>query len=116
MRRFEFADDRSSKFWEIEQNGLDLNLRWGRIGTQGQGQVKSFADEAKCAAAIAKLIAEKTGKGYVETGAAAVATSAPVPAPASAPAPFTAPVRAPAAAVDPLATPPWLAQGEPLAK
>jgi len=115
MRRFEFADDRSSKFWEIEQNGLDLNLRWGRIGTQGQGQVKSFADEAKCAAAIAKLIAEKTGKGYVETGAAAVATSAPVPAPASAPAPFTAPVRAPAAAVDPLATPPWLAQGEPLA-
>jgi len=125
MRRFEFADNSSNKFWEIEQDGSDLNVRWGKIGTQGQSQTKSFADDAKCAAAIAKLIAEKTGKGYVEVGAApaaAIGKSAPKPAaqtrPASAVAapepvaPQAAPE--PVAVADPSTTPPWLAHGAPL--
>lgn len=80
MRRFEFSEGTSNKFWEVEQAGADVNLRWGRIGTQGQSQTKNFADEAKAAAAVLKLIAEKTGKGYVEQGggvAAAAASAAP---------------------------------------
>jgi len=123
MRRFEFADSSSNKFWEVEQEGSDLNVRWGKLGTQGQSQTKSFADDAKCTAAMNKLIAEKTGKGYVETGAAPTASigkSAPRPAaepkaakaaPAEAPAPAADPVPA----ADPSTTPPWLAQGVPLA-
>jgi len=107
MRRFEFADGKSNKFWEIEQDGLDLNLRWGRIGTQGQEQVKTFADDAKCAAAIVKLVAEKTGKGYVEVGAGAAAAVAAAPARAPAPAPVTR--------ADPLTAPPWPSRDEPLA-
>ncbi|HWU51566.1 MAG TPA: WGR domain-containing protein, partial [Tahibacter sp.] len=71
MRRFEFSEGASNKFWEIARNGADLDIRWGRIGTQGQSQTKSFADEAKAGAALDKLVAEKTGKGYVETGAGA---------------------------------------------
>jgi predicted DNA-binding WGR domain protein len=125
MRRFEFADSSSNKFWEVEQEGSDLNVRWGKIGTQGQSQTKSFADEAKCTAAMDKLIAEKTGKGYVEVGAAPAAPigkSAPKPAaqakPASAlPAPEpVAPQAAPepVAVADPSTTPPWLAHGAPL--
>ena len=71
MRRFEFSEGTSNKFWEIEQDGQDLNIRWGRIGTQGQSQTKGFADEAKATAAMTKLIDEKSGKGYVEAGVAA---------------------------------------------
>lgn len=75
MRRFEFSEGASNKFWEIARNGTDLELRWGRIGTQGQSQTKTFADAAKAGAALDKLVAEKTAKGYVETGAG-VASSA----------------------------------------
>ncbi|MBL5861192.1 DUF4132 domain-containing protein [Serratia fonticola] len=68
MRHFEFKDDKSNKFWQIEQSDTDLNLRWGKIGSQGQSQTKSFDNEARAMAAMAKLVKEKTGKGYVEIG------------------------------------------------
>jgi len=71
MRRFEYLDDKSAKFWEIEQSERDLTIRWGRIGTAGQNQTKNFADAAKAGAVMTKLIGEKTGKGYAEVGAAA---------------------------------------------
>ncbi|QWF18231.1 DUF4132 domain-containing protein [Lysobacter capsici] len=74
MRRFEYVEGSSSKFWEAEQDGSDLNIRWGRIGTAGQSQTKAFADANKAAAALIKLIDEKTGKGYVESVAAAGAS------------------------------------------
>ena len=83
MRRFEYTDDKSAKFWEIEQSGTDLNIRWGRIGTAGQSQTKNFADAAKAGAAMQKLITEKTGKGYAETGAAAGAAIGTAPAKAT---------------------------------
>ncbi|HAI45732.1 MAG TPA: hypothetical protein DCM50_03350, partial [Stenotrophomonas sp.] len=89
MRRFELVEGTASKFWEVEQDGSDLNVRWGRIGTQGQSQTKSFADAAKAASALTKLVNEKTGKGYSETGAAAMLASA-----ATATAPATAAPRA----------------------
>ena len=66
MRRFEYVDSKSSKFWEIEQEGSSLNIRWGKIGTLGQSQSKPFADDAKASATMGKLVTEKTGKGYVE--------------------------------------------------
>jgi predicted DNA-binding WGR domain protein len=63
VQRYEFNDDKSSKFWQIEQQGSELHIAWGKIGTQGQSQVKAFDDAAKAEAAKAKLIAEKTRKG-----------------------------------------------------
>jgi len=66
MRHFELSEGTSSKFWEIEQDGSDLNIRWGRIGTAGQCQSKTFADATKATAALDKLIHEKTRKGYTE--------------------------------------------------
>ncbi len=68
MRRFELIEGTASKFWEVEQSDTDLNIRWGRIGTAGQSQTKSFADAAKAATAMTKLVAEKSGKGYSEVG------------------------------------------------
>ncbi|WP_143137146.1 WGR domain-containing protein, partial [Burkholderia ubonensis] len=70
MRRFELIEGNSSKFWEVEQDGSGLNIRWGRIGTAGQSQTKSFADDAKARAALDKLVKEKAGKGYAEVAVA----------------------------------------------
>jgi predicted DNA-binding WGR domain protein len=70
-RRFEFKDGASSKFWEVRQQGADLHIGWGRIGTAGQSQTKTFADGAAAAAAMGKLVAEKVGKGYVDVDASA---------------------------------------------
>ncbi|WP_325090024.1 WGR domain-containing protein, partial [Burkholderia contaminans] len=71
MRRFELIEGNSSKFWEVEQDGSGLNIRWGRIGTAGQSQTKAFADDAKARAALDKLVKEETGKGYAEVAVAA---------------------------------------------
>ncbi|MBC3932247.1 WGR and DUF4132 domain-containing protein [Undibacterium curvum] len=66
MRHFEYTDTVSAKFWQVEQEQANLHICWGRIGTKGQSQTKSFNDAAKATAAMLKLVAEKTGKGYQE--------------------------------------------------
>jgi DNA ligase-1 len=65
-RHFEFVSGSSSKFWEVSVNGNEMTTRYGRIGSSGQSTTKEFADNAAAQAAAAKLIAEKTDKGYVE--------------------------------------------------
>jgi DNA ligase-1 len=65
-RYFEFVEGASNKFWEVSQLGTNMTTRWGRIGSGGQSKTKAFADETSAASAIGKLIAEKTGEGYVE--------------------------------------------------
>ena len=62
MRHFIFQDEKSHKFWAVEQQGNELHINWGKVGTNGQSQVKSFADAAAAAKAELKLIAEKTKK------------------------------------------------------
>ena len=65
-RYFEYIQDNSSKFWEVSCSGNAMTTRWGRIGSSGQCKTKSFADANAAAAAAAKLIADKTGEGYIE--------------------------------------------------
>ncbi|GMU55010.1 MAG: hypothetical protein AMXMBFR33_41560 [Candidatus Xenobia bacterium] len=106
MRHFEFSEGSSNKFWEIDLQGDSFVVRWGKIGTAGQSQTKSFASEARAQLEHDKLIAEKVGKGYQETGGAAPGTpapraAAPAPAPrAAAPAPKAAPVQAATAVLE----------------
>lgn len=71
MQRYEFNDGSSHKFWQIGPQGRELHVAWGRIGTQGQAQIKCFDSEAQALAALAKLVKEKTGKGYVRVDAGA---------------------------------------------
>ncbi len=66
FRRFEFNDGKSSKFWTIRVSGMDVEVRYGRIGTEGQAQTKSFDTPEAAQKHAAILIAEKTGKGYSE--------------------------------------------------
>lgn len=88
MRRFELNDSVSSKFWEVTQDGSDVTVCFGKIGSAGKAQTKNHPDAASAGAAMDKLIREKTGKGYVETGAGSVnQVVAPEAAPVTAPAP-----------------------------
>ncbi|MEU4240113.1 DUF4132 domain-containing protein [Actinoplanes sp. NPDC026619] len=104
MRSFEFVEGSSAKFWEIERDGLEVTVRWGRVGTSGQTKIKTFADDGLAATHELKLITEKTRKGYAEvsapTATAPVPTSSSTPASAT-PAPAAAtPAPVPAVAAD----------------
>jgi predicted DNA-binding WGR domain protein len=68
-RRFEFIEGSSPKFWEITTSDTSVTVRYGRIGTSGQEQTKTFPDQAAADKHANKLISEKTGKGYVELAA-----------------------------------------------
>ena len=68
-RRFELVDDKSAKFWEITQEGTEYTVCFGKIGTKGQAKTKTLASLDAAISEVAKLIKEKTGKGYVEVGA-----------------------------------------------
>ena len=77
MRRFEFSDSTSNKFWEVDVKGKTLNITFGKIGTKGQSKLKDFATPEKAKAEMEKMIKEKTGKGYVEVGGKAVKAAKP---------------------------------------
>ena len=47
MRRFEYKDQTSDKFWEIEQEDADIHTRWGRVGTNGQNKTKILYRQKK---------------------------------------------------------------------
>jgi predicted DNA-binding WGR domain protein len=65
----EFEEGTSSKFWRARVEGKTLYVNWGKIGTNGQTQVKDLADPAAAKREYDKLVAEKRKKGYVDAGA-----------------------------------------------
>jgi cell wall assembly regulator SMI1/predicted DNA-binding WGR domain protein len=58
--RYEMA----AKFWAVKLEGSSFTVRFGKQGTDGQEQVKSFADAALAKKEHDKLVASKTKKGY----------------------------------------------------
>lgn len=62
--RFELSEGTSHKFWEIERDKKRLEIRFGRIGTEGQALTKSFSTPLVAAKAMVKLAEEKRRKGY----------------------------------------------------
>jgi predicted DNA-binding WGR domain protein len=66
--RFEFSEGTSNKFWTINLEGSSYSVHFGKIGTAGQVQTKSFGSAAEAKVAYDKLIAEKTKKGYRRIG------------------------------------------------
>jgi predicted DNA-binding WGR domain protein len=67
----EFAEGASSKFWRARVEGKTLYVNYGKIGSNGQTQVKDLADPAAAKKEYDKLVAEKRKKGYVDAGAGA---------------------------------------------
>ena len=53
VRRFELVDGTSNKFWEIALEEASFTVRFGRIGTSGQVQQKTFGSAEEARARIA---------------------------------------------------------------
>mgnify|MGYP000016348137 CR=1 FL=1 len=81
MKRYEYNEGSSRKFWEYKVAGRDLHVGWGRIGTDGKQQTKSFATPAAARAAGEALARAKVKKGYAAVKATAKRAT-PKPAPA----------------------------------
>lgn len=64
----EFEEGTSSKFWRARIDGKTLYVNYGKIGTNGQTQVKDLADPGAAKAEYEKLIREKRKKGYADAG------------------------------------------------
>jgi predicted DNA-binding WGR domain protein len=64
----EFEEGNSSKFWRARVENKTLYVNYGKIGSNGQTQVKDLADPAAAKKEYDKLVAEKRKKGYVDSG------------------------------------------------
>jgi len=67
MRTFQYSDAKSHKFWNIDLSGTSFTVTYGRVGSSGQTQTKTFASAEKAQAEADKLVREKVKKGYIET-------------------------------------------------
>jgi predicted DNA-binding WGR domain protein len=63
-----FEEGTSSKFWRARVEGKTLYVNYGKIGSNGQTQVKDLSDAAAAKAEYDKLVREKRKKGYADAG------------------------------------------------
>jgi len=68
MVHLEFEEGTSSKFWRARVEGKTLYVNYGKIGSNGQTQVKDFGDAASAKKEFDKLVGEKRRKGYQDAG------------------------------------------------
>jgi predicted DNA-binding WGR domain protein len=79
MRRFEFKEGTSSKFWQISQEGPQLTVNWGRIGAKVQTKTKTFDSPDAAFKNQCALIGEKLANGYIEVTADGLPMAPPTP-------------------------------------
>ena len=68
MVHLEFEEGTSSKFWRARVEGKTLYVNYGKIGSNGQTQVKDFGSPDQANGEYDKLVREKRKKGYVDAG------------------------------------------------
>lgn len=69
MKKYlKYIDGNSDKFWKIETAGLNYTVTYGKNGTAGTSQTKTFTTEEECLKMAEKILAEKIKKGYSESG------------------------------------------------
>ena len=71
-RYLEFKDAKSNKFWEVSVTGKVVNIRYGKLGTDGQSSIKVLSTPAEAESHAEKQAAGKLKKGYKEAKAKAV--------------------------------------------
>ncbi|XXY47244.1 WGR domain-containing protein [Sorangium sp. So ce269] len=85
MRRFEFVQGTSAKFWMADVDDRTFIVVYGRIGTAGQRKEKAFPTAEAAARELEKKVAEKLREGYQEVaaegGAPAASAEAAAPPP-----------------------------------
>ncbi|MCV9926166.1 DUF6493 family protein [Flavobacterium sp. LS1R49] len=72
-KHLKFIDGNSDKFWQIEVAGLKYTVTYGKNGTSGTSQTKSFDTDEESLKVAKKLLDEKIKKGYSENGDVTVA-------------------------------------------
>jgi predicted DNA-binding WGR domain protein len=77
VRRFEFVEGKSAKFWQAEASGTTFIVEFGRLGTKGQRKEKDFPNEDAAKKELEKKIAEKLREGYSEVAAVSADAAAP---------------------------------------
>ena len=80
-RNLVFSDGSSNKFWTIVLSGSEHTVTFGKVGTNGQTQTKTFDSDEAARKAYDKLVAEKTKKGYVDAAGAATTVTAEAASP-----------------------------------
>ncbi len=86
MRRFEYTQGSSNKFWQTEVVHTTFVVEYGRIGTPPQRKEKLFLTADLALAERDRKLAEKLREGYVEvTPGAGPATPGAPPPPAAIP-------------------------------
>jgi predicted DNA-binding WGR domain protein len=89
MRRFEYVQGTSAKFWATAVEGSTFIVVFGRLGTEGQRKEKPFPTAEAARREMEKKVAEKLREGYkeVDSAEAAPAAASPAKKAAAAPAP-----------------------------
>ena len=58
-RHLKYIEGNSDKFWQIEVNGQQFTVVYGKNGTAGTSQTKTFDTAEACLKTAEKLVAEK---------------------------------------------------------
>ena len=72
-----FQDSKSNKFWRARCIGNNLEVNFGRIGSQGQSQAKRYDSPEDATRELEKQAREKYKKGYVDGDGGPSETAAP---------------------------------------
>lgn len=67
MVYLELSDGESHKFYEVTVDEVEVTIRYGRIGAQGQSSSTTYATPEMAQAEATKKINEKLKKGYVRS-------------------------------------------------
>lgn len=73
-KNLKYIDGNSDKFWQIEVTGLEYTVTYGKNGTSGTTQTKTYSTNEECLKTAEKILAEKVKKGYSENGDVIVAS------------------------------------------
>ncbi|QQS52944.1 MAG: WGR domain-containing protein [Candidatus Competibacteraceae bacterium] len=72
-----FQDSKSNKFWRARCVGNNLEVNFGRIGSQGQSQARRYDSPEDATRELEKQAREKHKKGYVDGDGGPSETAAP---------------------------------------
>ncbi len=67
MKKYlEYKDEKSHKFWEIEVKDNSHTVTYGKVGTNGRSNTKTFETAKDAQKDAEKLVKAKIKKGYTE--------------------------------------------------
>jgi predicted DNA-binding WGR domain protein len=78
-KHLKYIDGTADKFWQIEVHESTFTVTYGKNGTIGTTQTKTFDSADDCLKTAEKLLAEKIKKGYSESGEVTLSSASAKP-------------------------------------